>query len=399
MKWYTCCPVAFTGCESFFQRDSGAFCLAFQQLGIESKTILPLPVRDENGNPNLIRTEYKNLESSEWWKSLGIDGLVLYAWGMGKYTPIVKAAREAGIFIVTFMDTSNISYPWKYWHTLTTHLIQSELIRNGKLKGGLRAVARIIKAHTVSLFHYGRKKHFDYAHIITFPSPQALQSLYDLKFLYGEKNVKKSILLANPIPQNSTYTKPPIKRNNIICIGRWDDEFQKNPDLLIKTLELFIKQKPTWTIEIYGKTTPKLEKWHRNLPNKIKNQVTLKGLVPNTDVKEALSYSKISLCTSRYEGSHVASAEALCAGCSIVGPHKTPHLNCLQWYSSHNSGLLSPKDTSESLAQTLIEETQNWEKGDRNPEEISAYWQEQLLAVNSCKKILTLYSNYKKSAS
>ena len=101
--------------------------------------------------------------------------------------------------------------------------------------------------------------------------------------------------------------------------------------------------------------------------------------------------SKICLCSSRYEGSHIASAEALCAGASVVGPRLTPQLNCLQWYVSHDSGTLSPDDSPESLSGALLEEIRAWDSGKRNPEEISRYWCSLLHAENSCKRIIAAY--------
>lgn len=109
MKWYTCTPVPFKGDHTFFSRDSGAFCKAFQRIGLESRAIMPTPVQ-EGDDPDLIRTEYANLEDAAWWKSLGIDGLVLYAWGTGKYLPIARAIHDAGIFLVVYMDSSGLFF-------------------------------------------------------------------------------------------------------------------------------------------------------------------------------------------------------------------------------------------------------------------------------------------------
>ncbi len=394
MKWYTCTPIAFKGDHTFFCRDSGAFCRAFQQLGIESKAIMPLPVQEGDAE-DLIRTEYKNLESSEWWKSLEIDGLVLYAWGMRKYTPIVKAARDAGIFVITYMDTSGIYYPWKHWLPITSDMWYKECFQNGNLLGTIRTVLKIVKKHSIDLPDWGRKNHLKNSSLIAFPLPEATNSIKNLHWLYGKEICDKLITIANPIIGGNNTKKTKI--NTILAIGRWDDILYKRPQFLMKALELAMPYIPNWSVEIYGNIPNFMKDWHKNLSSQLQSQILLRGYIPNTQLQEKLASSKISICTSRTEGTHVASAEAICAGCSIVGPLKTPHLNCLQWYSSHNSGLLSPKDTPESLAQTLIEETKNWEKGNRNSEEISSFWQEQLLAVNSCKKILALYSDYKNS--
>lgn len=97
MKWYTCTPVSFKGDHTFFSRDSGAFCKAFQRIGVESRAIMPTPAQ-EGDEPDLIRTEYANLEDPAWWKSLGIDGVILYAWGVGKYLPIARPSMTRESF-------------------------------------------------------------------------------------------------------------------------------------------------------------------------------------------------------------------------------------------------------------------------------------------------------------
>lgn len=134
MKWYTCTPVSFKGDHTFFSRDSGAFCKAFQRIGVESRAIMPTPAQ-EGDDPDLIRTEYANLKDAAWWKSLGIDGVILYAWGMGKYLPIARAIHDAGIFLVVYMDTSGLFYPWRYWKTLTLQIWNREKNKRGKFKG------------------------------------------------------------------------------------------------------------------------------------------------------------------------------------------------------------------------------------------------------------------------
>ena len=63
MKWYTCTPVSFKGDHTFFSRDSGAFCKAFQRIGVESRAIMPTPAQ-EGDEPDLIRTEYAFLPVS-----------------------------------------------------------------------------------------------------------------------------------------------------------------------------------------------------------------------------------------------------------------------------------------------------------------------------------------------
>lgn len=99
MRWYTCTPVAFGGGPDFFARDSGLLCRGFQQIGIESCAVMPGPKVPED-EPDLLRTDYANLESAVWWRGHQLDGVVLYAWGSPRYRFVAKAIHEAGIFLV-----------------------------------------------------------------------------------------------------------------------------------------------------------------------------------------------------------------------------------------------------------------------------------------------------------
>lgn len=388
MKWYTCTPVPFRGDHTFFSRDSGAFCKAFQKIGVESRAIMPTPVQ-EGDDPDLIRTDYANLENPAWWKSLGIDGLVLYAWGMDKYLPIARAIHEAGIFLVVYMDTSGLFFPWQYWLPITKDMWIKNTFLHGNIKGSALFFLRMLKNHTWNLISRGRIKHLDQGNMVTFPMPAAIQSIRDRKWLYGKSIVRKLALIPNPISSTCNYGGE--KRNIIMAVGRWDDLLYKRPHLLMSTLELAMPQAKHWEAEIYGNIPPFLQEWHGHLPEDVRSRIHLAGYLPNAKLQKKYSRAKISICTSRSEGTHIASAEALCAGASVVGPHLTPMLNCLQWYVSHDSGTLSPQDTPESMAGALLEEIRCWEEGKRSPEKISRHWCSLLHAENSCKRIIAAY--------
>ena len=388
MNWYTCTPVSFKGDHTFFSRDSGAFCKAFQRIGVESRAIMPTPAQ-EGDEPDLIRTEYANLEDPAWWKSLGIDGVILYAWGVGKYLPIARAIHDAGIFLVVYMDSSGLFFPWQYWLPIAKNMYTKDVFIHGKIKGSAFFLLRLLKQHTWNLASRGRRKHLDSGDMVTFPIPSALQSVADREWLYGKSIVRKLALVPPPI--SSTCRFAGEKRNIIMAVGRWDDLLYKRPCLLMSTLEQALAHAPHWEAEIYGNIPDFLREWHGNLPEPLRTRIHLAGYIPNIELQKKQSLARISLCTSLSESTHLASAEALCAGASVVGPRLTPQLNCLQWYVSHDSGTLSPDDSPESLSGALLEEIRAWDSGKRDPEEISRYWCSLLHAENSCKRIIAAY--------
>lgn len=130
----------------FLSRDSGAFCKAFQRIGVESRAIMPTPAQ-EGDDPDLIRTEYANLKDAAWWKSLGIDGVILYAWGVGKYLPIARAIHDAGIFLVVYMDSSGLFFPWQYWLPIAKNMYTKDVFIHGKSKVPLFPAAPSETAH------------------------------------------------------------------------------------------------------------------------------------------------------------------------------------------------------------------------------------------------------------
>ena len=110
MRFFTCTPVAFGGGADFFTRDSGLLCRGFQALGIDSRAVMP-GARKPEECADLLRTDYKNLESAEWWRAQDLDGVVLYAWGRPRFRKVAAAIHNAGIFLVLNQDNGGLVSP------------------------------------------------------------------------------------------------------------------------------------------------------------------------------------------------------------------------------------------------------------------------------------------------
>ena len=152
-KIYTCTPVAFHANDGFFIRDSGLIASTLRTLGRDSRCIMPLPYYDDDQREHLIRTEYSNLTSPEWWKSTGIDALILYSWASPKFIPVARAIRKSGIKLIIHLDTSGY-FDGADWNKL--NLLQ-KICRKTKTK----------------LVDFLRAIHLKYAHVITVSLPTA----------------------------------------------------------------------------------------------------------------------------------------------------------------------------------------------------------------------------------
>lgn len=383
--WYTCTPVSFDGDISFFKRDSGLLSRGFQELGYESRSIMPNPAR-ENDLPELIRTDYQNLEDSEWWKSLKIDGLVFYSWGDPKYTSIARAIREAGIILVVHLDTTGFISP------VLGYARYLQMIRDIYPGRGVSLCYHLCKCCFIPIFDLKRIKHLEYANWICALTPIAKKHLHDYFEFYRRPEVSSRLIVAGHgvNPRMKYYEGKDSTRNQIIVVGRWHaaDDWQKNTDLVISTIVDFLLNDSRYNALIVGSGALQLNDFYKNELHEVKSRVELIDWVSNDELVDKYNESQVALCASRHESFHIASAEALCCGCTIVS-YIADSMSSMQYFAGDGRfGTLADEGTSEALAEALREETTLWQNGERNPVEISTFWTNELHGSNVAKSLL-----------
>jgi hypothetical protein len=100
-------------------------------------------------------------------------------------------------------------------------------------------------------------------------------------------------------------------------------------------------------------------------------------LKPHREVGAICQRSKIFLMTSRTESFNIAAAEALCCGCSVVGPVE---IASVPFFAGEASGTVACRQRRSHFLDALGAEVQAWEAGMRNPGRIAQTW---LAAVGS----------------
>lgn len=351
---YTCTPVCFNADAGFWIRDTGLICRSLNQLNVESKCVLLSPGgKDDINAENVIRASFFNLISPAWWRSLHLDGLVLYSWGLPQFLLIARAVHSAGI---------PFSIHWDGGGDLLSH---SNSVWYRRVYAGIK----------FRIMDYLRAKHLSYATYVTI-APSVCKFL-SARLVYQRAHLAEKAV-ASPCPVSNDFNyEGREKENLIIAIGRWDDEKQKRSRFLMQTLQRYYQGNHNNTVtEIYGTITPELQAWHAGLPTVAREHISLKGYLANAMLKDVYHRARIICCTSSHESSHIVSAEALCCGCSVVVTNLPKTLSVLHWYTTRQSGRISEKDTPESLAQALTDENKAWENGERNPEAISSYWKQ-----------------------
>lgn len=386
MKWYVCTPVAFRGDISFFERDSGQWCRALHACGVESRAVMPLPAGKDDVEDDLLRARGRDLESAGWWRSLGIDGVILYSWGLPRYTPVARAIKRAGLALIVYLDSNGEMFPWRRWREGAALMRRSLVHRYGPWAGAAAFALKLGYAHTVKPFSFNwrHRAHLDLADLVGLPIPHAL-NVYAGMSLYGRLAGRLALM---PAPVGETFRRSGVEKEDlIVCIGRWDDAFAKRPRLLADCLERVLKRAPSVRVVICGNGTPFLQAWLGSLPPEMHERVAWKGYVSHDELPELLNRARISLCTSQSESTHLVSEEALCCGCSVVAPGHYG-LEALAWYASEDSGTIAASDAAEALACAVLTEREHWAAGRRHASRIAEIWGERLHAAATLPRIL-----------
>ena len=348
---YTCTPVSFVADSVYWQRDTGLISRNLRCAGIESKCIMALPWHEDDVDAeHLIRVSLKELESPAWWKSQQLEGLVLYSWGLPKYTAVARAAHKAGIKIMLHLDRGVwIIPPWN------------------PAVGWLPNVLRRLK---MVFFNVLSNRHLLYVDYISASKP--LIDLLRESKLYSSALNSRFREFACPVASHFVYDGT-LKEERIVCVGRWSDDSVdeiKRPEFLRKVAECFVELCEHVPFEIYGRYGETMSRWYEALPEPKKARIKLMGPVPNEQLVAIYKRSMVCICPSRSEGTHIASAEALNCGASIVvGPR--PQLGVLHWYIDLGDGTIAAEDTPASMAQAIVDELNCWRRGERNPQKIA----------------------------
>ncbi len=388
MRWYTCTPVAFGGGPDFFARDSGLLCRGFQMLGIESKAVMPLPVQ-ENDEPDVLRVDEAALRSSDWWRAQALDGVVLYAWGSPRFLPVARAIHEAEIFLVLNQDNGGMVSP--SIHPQAWLREQLVLAGAGRVAGGWpRALWKIFKGLTAGLFYQDRlrAKHLAQGDVIACVSPEAASHHRTFCRRHGGGNLAGKVAVIPHAVDPRFRPFAGIRRERrVAAVGRWHDLAQKRPELLMAGTELLLEKDPDVVVHIVGQETERLRKWHAGLPQR--ERVVLEGRIEPAQLAALWSRVQGAWCPSAFESFHIASAEALCCGASVVAAD-SPSLSSMRWFTGEGDGRLAGSDDAEGHVRALVAELAAWSDGRRSADEISRRWVERLHAPAVVGKILAM---------
>ena len=374
MRVYTCTPVDFRGDSSFFSRESGLLSRGLSSIGLESKAIMPGVSRDDDLE-GLIRTPYPDLEDSNWWRRLELDGLVLYSWALPKFNPVVQAVQRAGIPVIVNMDTNGLMSRFASpvnWRREGYRFIYK---MRGGIKGLPLSLPLMLREGLTRIKPLKRLPHYAAATRIAAVTPSARLWIANEAASVGGKSLANKVIYL-PHPQSLQFQYAPgNKENLVVSVARWQpaDWPQKMPRILLESYDRFLKARPGWRAMIVGAGATELARNLKWPADRIHPQITFVEHMDPSDLPALYNRAKIGFWTSRNEGQQGTAAQALCCGCSVVS-HHSALMNCFQHYVSRESGRLAGANEPELLADALVLEADAWEIGQRDPERISKIW-------------------------
>jgi glycosyltransferase involved in cell wall biosynthesis len=246
---------------------------------------------------------------------------------------------------------------------------------HGALAGTVIGFMKCLRASLSWEMDLPRIRHLEMADAISAVSPGALDLMVRHLRAYGRGDLAERIhLLPHPVSRQFHYDGRP-KENQVVSVGRWTrrDRWQKDPSLLIKSLSVFLKKRTDYQALVIGPYDDLMGRELGRVPMDIRTRIILTGGIANEAITDLLRRSRISLCTSFHESFHIASAEALCSGMSVVAP-RAPSLTSFPFFTANGCGELAKAATAGSLSEAMKREAVRWDSGERDPNHISGLW-------------------------
>ena len=343
----------------------------------------------EDDDERILRATMEEFCDADFWRSFHAEGVVFYSWGLPRYTSICEAIKEAGLKLVVNLDTGGLLSLRVNGDDYAKLILKSNIREAGMFKGVIKSALTLARSSVPFLRDIPCLEHLGHADLIGAVSPIALERLTRFSHIYGRSDIAEKIrLIMHPISPSMRYDGN-IKRKRICVVGRWGRADRvKKPELTLRVLSEVLLHNPNYDAVVIGAYDDEFETTYSNLPEQVQSRVQLMGRIANNATVSVLAESQISFCASESESFHIASAEALCCGCSVVS-YESPYLPSMKYFVAENSGTLAEGCDIRLLAEALITEINAWNSGARDPEAISEIWSARVRADRVAAEIVS----------
>lgn len=378
-------PLPASHLEGFWHRDNGLLVRTALEAGYAAQFVCHGPASG-NTHRDLLPAPPDALLDSRWWSSLGAWAIVFNTWGASRFHPVWRAALRATPRFLERLDTDGIRSP-RVEPRLFFYQFWSRLHDTHGHRFGPWIAPPIALLQGSAHFFFPRFLDREVCRglaglpLVTAESPGAVERIRRLLRAFGHSGSNAHVLPHPVDVEGLDLPSAGDKENLIISVGRWDSH-QKNFPMLQTVLCDFLAANPDWSASVCG---PYSERTISTMPPGL---VAMSGAIDHKRVIDAMRRAKIFLMTSRHESFGIAAAEALCQGCSVVGP---AHIPSVRWFTSDHSGTISAKYNTKGMRAALAAEAKAWECGsNRDPKHIANRWRDRLSAQSVFEQLVQL---------
>ncbi len=365
-------PLVYSNSGSFWERDLGLVVLALQKMGhdawfcaIRGDEIPP------EGRP-LIMASRDEMSSPAWWKGQKPDAIVINTWSAPRHDAIRRAAVSVGCPVIEKLDTDGVKSPRIYpWHSLRRSWVSYDLkhpLRSG-LPRKAESLARFLVTYLFPpLLDQPMIRCMERVPVYAAETPLASARVRRFLRMYYAMPMPRVVTVPHPVNMGCMgFSREDAKVNQVIVVGRWDDAV-KGWKLLKETAERFLRVELGWKVLVVGAGA---EVEGAVMERRFPGRFVMMGRLGHEELNRHLRASKVYLLTSHSETFNIAGAEALCCGCSVVGPAQIPSS---AYFASCESGTVSYLRTPDHMADALGAEVAEWGGGARDPRRIAEIW-------------------------
>ncbi len=387
-RWFTAIPMSYVeDAARFWYTDGGLLSQAFAKVGVYSRFVAwGEPV--ERADRPLILCRPDQMRDPTWWGRWNLDGVVLTSWAAPKYEPIARAIKQSGTRLILRLDSDGLTSPRVDFRRYLANAYNA-----GRESGVFLALTNaLLKTlwfrFQRSAYDAGTSAHLSHADAIVIESPLARERLTRyLKVMGREDLVSRIHVVPHPVKAEIVYDPSVRKDHRIIAVGRWES-YQKDAPRLIRVLCRTLADFRDYSAVLVGSGGDLLRRLVARVPIEIQSRITITGPIEHDRVQRECQVAQTILFTSRYEGFPFAAGEALCCGCTVVGPTELAFLN---YICSRGAGTASMSRSVQDLVDALNAEINAWRSGERNPQQISQGWRDRLAAKSVASTLMGLF--------
>jgi glycosyltransferase involved in cell wall biosynthesis len=355
-------------------KDPGQIPLGLMDIGINSGVITNAKKDLDNYNAKfpLVKRILKEFYDEEFWLENDSDTIIAYPLQGAYYSPLIEKMKQGKKKVFLKFDSDGkMAYPLER-HSFRVPLNERFTARNLVSDIWWHLASESAKRNRHANAAAETIKQIELSDGAIIESPEALTNLNYFLAAWGRTDlIRKTFFVPNPVTPEFVEGEIGKKENVVVSYGRWDDFRQKNTAIMVETVAEFLKERKDYRFVIFGKGTGYVKKFLEVAPEKVKDRVEILGFVEREKIKLFLMNAKIFFVPSRWESFSIASAEALCKGCSIVGtPLESLHFLSMQGFS----GTTAPLFDKGAIFSALLQDSIKWDNGVYDPQKIAEFW-------------------------